>query len=91
MRDLLVYLDDTPASPPRLEAALALAGRLGARLTALCLVAEPYLRGAGGRHLPAELVREHLAHAEAEAVLAERVTGPKWGSLRASSWPDGGR
>jgi nucleotide-binding universal stress UspA family protein len=72
MRDLLVYLDDTPASPPRLEAALALAGRLGARLTALCLVAEPYLRGAGGRHLPADLIREHLAHAEAaaEAVLA---------------------
>jgi nucleotide-binding universal stress UspA family protein len=72
MKDLLVYVDDTPASPARLEAALDLAGGLGARLTALCLVAEPYLRGAGGRHLPADLVREHLAHAEAgaEAVLA---------------------
>jgi nucleotide-binding universal stress UspA family protein len=72
MKDLLVYVDDTPASPARLEAALDLAGRLGAHLAALCLVAEPYLRGAGGRHLPEDLVREHLAHAEAgaEAVLA---------------------
>ena len=36
-------------------------------MTALYLIAEPFLRGMGGRHLPAELLREHLAHAEAEA------------------------
>ena len=41
-------------------------------MTALYLIAEPFLPGMGGRHLPAELLREHLAHgeAEAEAILA---------------------
>jgi nucleotide-binding universal stress UspA family protein len=72
LKDLLVHLDDTPASATRLQAALALAERCGAQVTALYLIAEPFLPGQSGRHLPAELLREHLAHgeAEAEAVLA---------------------
>lgn len=67
IKDLLVHLDETPASMARLETALALAVARDAQLTALYLVAEPFLPGMGGRHLPAELLREHLAHAEAEA------------------------
>ena len=67
IKDLLVHLDETPASERRLQAALALAAACGAQLSALYLIAEPFLPGMGGRHLPAELLREHLAHAEAEA------------------------
>ena len=71
IKDLLVHLDETPASTTRLQAALTLATACRA-VTALYLIAEPFLPGMGGRHLPAELLREHLAHgeAEAEAVLA---------------------
>jgi nucleotide-binding universal stress UspA family protein len=67
IKDMLVYLDQTPATAARLQIVLTLAQRLGAHVTALHLLAEPFLRGAAGQHLPAELVREHLAHAEAEA------------------------
>ena len=67
IKDLLVHLDETPASATRLQAALTLAAACGAQVSALYLVAEPFLPGMGGRHLPAELLREHLAHAEAEA------------------------
>ena len=67
IKDLLVHLDETPASTARLQAALGLASACGAQISALYLVAEPFLPGMGGRHLPAELLREHLAHAEAEA------------------------
>jgi nucleotide-binding universal stress UspA family protein len=67
IRDLLVHLDHTPASPARLEAALALAAACGAQVTALYLLAEPFLRGVAGLHAPIEVIREHLAHAEAEA------------------------
>jgi nucleotide-binding universal stress UspA family protein len=72
IKDLLVHLDETPASATRLQATLTLATSCGAQVTALYLIAEPFLPGMGGRHLPAELLREHLAHgeAEAEAVLA---------------------
>jgi nucleotide-binding universal stress UspA family protein len=67
LKDLLVYLDQAPEAAARVEIALTLAERLGAHVTALQLIAEPFLRGAIGHHLPAELMREHLAHAEAEA------------------------
>src|SRR3712207_1163268 len=67
LRHLLVYLDHAPASEAKLHAALSLAREVGAQVTALCLIAEPFLRGAAGHHLPAELVREHVAHADAEA------------------------
>lgn len=67
IRDLLIYLDQTPEAAARLDIELTLAKRLGAHVTALQLIAEPFLRGAIGHHLPAELMREHLAHAEAEA------------------------
>src|SRR5688500_14074606 len=67
LKDLLVYLDQSPAPASPLQAALILAQRLDAHLTALHLIAEPFLRGMVGHHLPAEVMREHLAHAEAEA------------------------
>jgi hypothetical protein len=67
IRDLLVQIDQTQAARHRLEAGLKLAERFGAHLTALCLAAEPFMRSAAGFHLPADVVREHLRHTEAEA------------------------
>jgi nucleotide-binding universal stress UspA family protein len=67
IRDLLVQIDQTQAARHRLEAGLKLAERFGAHLTALCLAAEPFMRSAPGYHLPADVVREHLRHTEAEA------------------------
>ena len=67
IKDLLVHLDQTPATHARLLAALAIADRFGAQVTALHLVAEPFMPGVVGHHMPAEILREHLAHAEAEA------------------------
>ena len=67
IKDLLVHLDDRPASETRLQAALGLAEQCRAHVTALCPIAEPFLPGRAGRHLPAELLREHLAQAEVEA------------------------
>jgi nucleotide-binding universal stress UspA family protein len=72
IKSLLVHLDDRPASTLRLEAGLALAQAFGAHVTALCLIAEPYLRVMPGRHLPADFARIHLDQlkAEAEALLS---------------------
>lgn len=67
IKDLLVHLDQSSASEARLETVLALAQQLDAHVTAVQLIAEPFLRGAAGHHLPAELLREHLMHAEAES------------------------
>lgn len=67
IKHLLLYMDHGPGTEGRLQAALALADRFGAQITALCLIAEPLLRGTAGRHLPAEIIREHVSHAEAEA------------------------
>jgi nucleotide-binding universal stress UspA family protein len=71
IKDLLVYLDQSPVTEARLQTALALAKQLGAHVTALHLIAEPFLRatsgGMAGHHMPAEVIREHLAHAAAEA------------------------
>jgi nucleotide-binding universal stress UspA family protein len=86
IKDLLVYLDQSPATEARLQAALMLAERLGAHVTALHLIAEPFLRatsgGMAGHHMPAEVIREHLAHAaaEAEAILtAARAAAERHG------------
>ena len=71
IRDLLVHVDHTPASDGRLAAALALAAGLGAHVTALYLIAEPFMRampsGMAGLHLPDGLIRQHLAGVEQEA------------------------
>jgi nucleotide-binding universal stress UspA family protein len=67
IKDLLVHIDQTKASQVRLEAGLILAERFGAHLTALYLGAEPFVRSMAGYHLPADVVREHLLHGEAEA------------------------
>jgi nucleotide-binding universal stress UspA family protein len=70
-KDLLVYIDQRPAAAARLEAALTLATAFDAHLTALHLIAEPFVpSGTGsmsGLHLPEELIRQHIAQAEAEA------------------------
>ena len=67
IKDLLVHLDQTPVAQKRLDAALTLGQHFNAHVTALYLIAEPFVRGAVGYHLPDEVAREHLRHAEAEA------------------------
>jgi nucleotide-binding universal stress UspA family protein len=67
IRDLLVHVDQTEAAMVRRDAVLKLAEHFGAHVTALYLVAEPFVRGVTGYHLPADVVREHLRHAEEEA------------------------
>jgi len=48
IKTLLVFTDDSAASTPRLEAAIALAGSLGAHLTAVALLEQPaYYYGIG--------------------------------------------
>lgn len=67
LRDIVVHIDQTPAAQVRLRAALELAERVEAHLTALFLIPEPFMRGISGYHLPDEIIREHLRHSEAEA------------------------
>jgi nucleotide-binding universal stress UspA family protein len=67
IKDVLVYVDQSAATGLVLESALTLAKRLDAHVTTLHLIAEPFLRGMVGHHMPDEVMREHLAHAEAEA------------------------
>src|SRR5215204_2063484 len=71
IKDLLVHLDQTPVAQKRLDAALTLGQHFNAHVTALYLIAEPFVRGAVGYHLPDEVAREHLRHAEAEADTAQ--------------------
>ena len=51
--------------PP--DAALELGERFGAHVTALHLIAEPFMRNMAGYHLPADILKEHMRQAEAEA------------------------
>jgi nucleotide-binding universal stress UspA family protein len=67
LRDIVVHIDQTPAAQVRLRAALDLAERVEAHLTALLLIPELFMRGISGYHLPDEVIREHLRHSEAEA------------------------
>jgi nucleotide-binding universal stress UspA family protein len=64
---ILVHVDDTPAAETRLRAALELAAASKAHVSALMMVAEPFMRALVGRHLPEEFVREHLGTLEREA------------------------
>lgn len=69
-KDLLVHVDQSPAARVRLATASALAGPAGAlagaRITALALVPEPFMRATTSQ-IPAALIREHLGQATAEA------------------------
>jgi nucleotide-binding universal stress UspA family protein len=74
IKDLLLQVDGTPAFEQRLEAALALAGAYDAHLTALCLVAEPYIPAIVGVNLPPEVIRQQREAAEAAAdAMAEKI------------------
>ena len=72
IKDLVVLVDGSPASGARLEWVLAVAARFGARVTALGLVAEPFLPAMVDLPVPAELVQRQLDEAEREmdAILA---------------------
>lgn len=72
IKDLLVQVDGSPSSGPRLEWALTVAERSSAQVTALAMAPEPYLPALVGVHIPVELLREQAAEAEraADAVLA---------------------
>ena len=67
IKDLLVLVDRTAPSRPRLEFALAVARQFSARVTALALVPEPYLPPAVGLPIPLELVRQQVQEGEREA------------------------
>jgi nucleotide-binding universal stress UspA family protein len=71
IKDMLVHVDDSPAARVRFDLALSLAAPFGARVTALHLLAEPFMRGLS-THIPVNVVQEHVAHAEdaADKVLA---------------------
>jgi nucleotide-binding universal stress UspA family protein len=65
--EILVHVDDTPAAEARIRAAVELAAASKAHVSALALITEPFMRALVGRHLPEDLVREHLATLEREA------------------------
>jgi nucleotide-binding universal stress UspA family protein len=74
--DLLVHVGRGRAAEATVDAAVQLAKAHGARLTLLALAAEPYLASAVGIHMPAELMHQLAAGAEADAdrMLAEATT-----------------
>jgi hypothetical protein len=57
IKDLLVHVDQSPTTATRLDAALELGERFGAHVTALHLIAEPFMRNMAGYHLPADILR----------------------------------
>jgi nucleotide-binding universal stress UspA family protein len=67
IKHIVVHVDQTQGARLRVTTATTLAARLQAHLTAVYLIPEPFLRGATGYHLPEEVVRGHVQHAEAEA------------------------
>jgi nucleotide-binding universal stress UspA family protein len=71
IKDILAHVDGSPAARTRFDIALGLAAPFGARVTALHLIAEPFMRGVSA-HIPGDVVQEHVAHAEvaADAALA---------------------
>lgn len=83
-RDLLVVLEDSPASQPRLEAAVKLAGAISAHLTALCPVPEPFLPVMLGAHVPADLLAQQLGQSEraADARLAAAAAVAQQGGVQ---------
>jgi nucleotide-binding universal stress UspA family protein len=66
IKDILVHVDASPAARGRFDLALGLAQPFGARVSALYLIAEPFMSGASS-HAPAEVIHEHLAQAGAAA------------------------
>ena len=65
--EILVHVDDSPAAEARMRAAVELAAASKAHVSALYLVAEPFMRALVGRHLPEDFVREQMATLEREA------------------------
>ncbi len=95
LRDLLVVLENSPASPLRLEAAVRLAKATSAHLTALCLVPEPFLPPMLGAHIPADLLTQQLAESEraadarlAAAIASAQQHGVQCGALRETDAAD---
>lgn len=86
LRDLLVVLENSPASPLRLEAAVRLAKATSAHLTALCLVPEPFLPPMLGAHIPADLLAQQLAESEraADARLAAAMASAQQKGVQCS-------
>lgn len=66
MKDILVHVDSSAATGSRIDLAFSLARTFDARVTALGLLAEPFMRGVS-THAPADVVQEHIARANADA------------------------
>ena len=73
--EILVLVDATPGAEARLRAAVGLAAASQAQVSALLLVAEPFMRALVGKHLPEEFVREQLGALEQEA--DQRLQSPR--------------
>jgi nucleotide-binding universal stress UspA family protein len=74
LKDLLLHVDLSEPSRLRARLALALAARHQAHLTALCLVAEPYMPAMIGVSIPPETLGAQLrAAADEAAALLDRV------------------
>lgn len=67
VRDLFVQVDEGLGTRARLNATWALAECFGAHVTAFFVIAEPFMRGGAGHHMPTEVVRAHLSRVEADA------------------------
>ncbi len=67
LKDLLVLIDASEASVKRFDFALQLADAEDAHLTALLLVAEPYIPASVGVNIPADVLAQQRARAEEEA------------------------
>lgn len=74
IKDILVHVDGGSAGRVRFDLALDLAAPFGARVTALHLIAEPFMRGVSGQ-ARAEVVHEHVALATGDADKALAALG----------------
>ena len=74
-KDILVCIDRSPAAAARLDAALQLAATFDAHLTALALVAEPFIPAVVGAYVPDAILDQQRRDAErdAEALLERAV------------------
>ena len=73
LKDILVYVDSTPASSIRIEAALALADTYQAHLTGLYVIPQYFVPSYAEIHIPAAVLEHQESEAKKEAAEAEAL------------------
>lgn len=71
IKDILVYVDHTPATTMRIEAALTLAKRYQAHLTGLYVIPQYFVPSYAEIHIPAAVLERQESEAKKEAAQAE--------------------